>query len=252
MGATTDWDRGPSVPARRRFRASPRGAGFGPAQPSRRRSGVGSLLQAFLQIALARVLAPPEYSALVSLFVVVTIFAVPTLGLQASVARDVATLSAAGREAEAGAVLRGTLRKVALFSIVALVIGAAIVTPLAIAFHVQRVGALVAAAVVVLATAALPVAWGGLQGTGRFSLLATGQVTWSALRFALALLLAAIGFGVVGAWPGSRSRRWRPSSPSFCSRGRCSRRRATPTSRRRASRRRTPSRPRRRCARSRR
>jgi len=203
MGATTDWDRGPFLPARGRPQTPvPRGVLLRSGATIAAAVGVGSLLQALLQIALARVLDPPEYSALVSLFVVVTIFAVPTLGLQASVARDVARLSAEGRGAEAGAVVRGTLRKVALFALAALVVGAALVAPLAVAFHVHRVGALVAAAVVVLATAALPVAWGGLQGSGRFSLLATGQVTWSGLRFVLALALAAVGLGVAGAMAG--------------------------------------------------
>ena len=204
MSATTNRERGPTISARERAPS------IVSAQAKLLRSGatiagaiaIASLLQALLQVVLARVLAPPDYSALVTLFVIVTICAVPTLGLQAAVARDIATMSADGRYDEAGVLLRRTLRAVARVSAIALVICAAVAAPVAIAFHVQRFGALAAAAVVVLSTAALPVAWGGLQGTGRFGMLAAGQVTWSALRFGLAVALAAVGFGVGGAMAG--------------------------------------------------
>ncbi len=161
-----------------------------------------TVLQAVLQFALARVLVPAEYSALVSLFVVVTICAVPTLGVQASVARDVARALAEHDRARAADVLLGTLTAVARVALGALALGAAVGAPLAIVLHVQRVAALAAAAVTLLATAALPVVLGGLQGSRRFGLLAGTQVAWAALRLALALGLALAGYSVGGAMTG--------------------------------------------------
>jgi len=163
---------------------------------------IANLLQGVLQFALARVLAPEAYSALVSLFVIVTICSVPTLGIQAAVAREVATYDAVGDTASAGAVLVDTLRSLVRAVAVAAVLGAAIGIPVALALHVQRPAALAAAGVAVLATAAMPVAWGGLQGQGRFRALAGAQVLWAALRFVLAFALAAAGYGIGGAMSG--------------------------------------------------
>src|SRR5204863_9021670 len=94
---------------------------------------VATALNAAFQFALARILEPAEYSLLAALFTVVLISQVPTLGLQASVAREIAARLADGDRQAAGRVLRSTLRA-------ALVAAAAIVVLAVLAF-----GALAAA-----------------------------------------------------------------------------------------------------------
>src|SRR5206468_4503330 len=83
-------------------------------------------LNAGFQVALARILSPAEYSLLLALIVVTLIAAVPPLAFQASVAREVAVALEHGRRDEAGSVLRGTVRGLAVWAVAVLVIGLAV------------------------------------------------------------------------------------------------------------------------------
>src|SRR5436309_2821539 len=77
---------------------------------------VANALNAAFQFALARILEPAEYSLLAALFTVVLISQVPTLGLQASVAREIAARLADGNRPAAGRVLRTTLNAALLWA----------------------------------------------------------------------------------------------------------------------------------------
>ena len=82
------------LPAERRGRSSVQGLFVGGAVVA------ANGLNAVFQVALARILDPPEYSLLVALVVVTLIAAVPPLAFQAAVAREVAVALEEGRRAE--------------------------------------------------------------------------------------------------------------------------------------------------------
>ncbi len=154
-----------------------------------------NLLNVAFQLSTARLLPPPEYSLLVTLFSVLLITNVPILSLQARVARDVARLDEAGDRDAIGAELVDSLRPLARWGAGVMVLLALASIPLSIAFEVNRELPFLALAVAVIATLPLPISWGGLQGLERFPTLAGLQLLYGMLKLAVGVGLAAAGFG---------------------------------------------------------
>jgi len=149
-------------------------------------------LNAAFQFALARILDPGQYSLLAALVVVTLIAQVPPLAFQAGVARDVAVALADGRRADAGSILRGTLRGLLLWSGV-LVVAAGVAYPILAAISAGAPAPTAATAATCAATLAVPAVWGGLQGAHRF-----GSLSLAHLCFAGTRLVAAIAIGLAG------------------------------------------------------
>ena len=157
--------------------------------------GLANALNAVFQFSLARILDRGEYSLLAALFAVVLIGAVPPLAFQATTARTVASSLADEDESEAGRFLRGTLSSVLLWTaallgltIVLVPIGAALGLP-----HALAIGATAATVAIALV---IPVAWGGLQGAGRFRDLAIFTLLFAGSRLAAGVVIGAAGGGV--------------------------------------------------------
>jgi O-antigen/teichoic acid export membrane protein len=159
--------------------------------------GGANALNAVFQFALARILERGQYSLLAALFAVVLIGAVPPLAFQATTARTVASSLAEGREADAGAHLRGTLRSVLLWT-AALLVLTAIVVPIAATAGLDQPLAIAATAATVAIALVIPVVWGGLQGAHRFRDLAGATLLFAGSRLAAGLVIGAAG-GSVGA-----------------------------------------------------
>lgn len=160
--------------------------------------GIANGLNAVFQLALARILEPSEFSLLAALFTAVLIAAVPPLAFQATVARAVAVHLADGDAAAAARVLGGTLAGVGLLA-AALLVLAAVAAGL-VAGTAGGAASLDTAGTAATATVALaiPVAWGGLQGAGRFVELAGAHVLFAGSRLA-----AGIGIGLAGGGAGA-------------------------------------------------
>jgi O-antigen/teichoic acid export membrane protein len=157
--------------------------------------GTANALNAVFQLALARILDPPEFSLVAALFTVVLIAAVPPLALQATVARQVATSLADGQPDEAGLVLRATLRSVLLWTFGLLVLTAIVLAPLAASLGLRRSVPFVATAATASIAVAIPVVWGGLQGAGRFGELSGAHVAYAGTRLGAGLAVALAGGG---------------------------------------------------------
>jgi O-antigen/teichoic acid export membrane protein len=160
--------------------------------------GAANLLQVVFHVAMARMLKPAEYSLLASLLAVVMIFTVPTLALQAAVAREVAERMADEDAASAGLVLRQVWRWLWRLLVPVACALAVVSVPLAIVLNVHRPTAIFATALTLAATATLPVIWGGLQGTHRFGALGGAQTAFAVLKLALGIALAVAGTGAAG------------------------------------------------------
>ena len=149
-------------------------------------------LNAVFQIALARILDPPEYSLLVALVVVTLIAAVPPLAFQAAVAREVAVALADGRESTAGAALRDTVRGLVPWALGTLLVGCAAGGALAAAGRGDA-GATIATAATISGALVIPAVWGGLQGARLFVALGLAHLTFAGTR-----LGAGVGIGLGG------------------------------------------------------
>jgi O-antigen/teichoic acid export membrane protein len=156
---------------------------------------VSNLMNVVFQLVTARLLEPAEYSLLVTMLAIILIANVPILALQARVARDVAHAVSAGRIQEAGGIMIESLRPIARWGAVVLIVGAALAVPLAILVRADRELPVLAIAAMVIATLPLPIAWGGLQGSERFALLGASQLVYAVFKLALGIGLAALGFG---------------------------------------------------------
>ncbi len=154
-----------------------------------------NVLNVAFQLSTARLLPPPEYSLLVTLFSVLLITNVPILSMQARVARDVARRAEAGDLDAVGAQLVDSLRPLARWGAGVIIALALLSVPLSIAFQVNRELPFLALAVSIVATLPLPISWGGLQGLERFPTLAGVQLLYAVLKLAVGIGLAAAGFG---------------------------------------------------------
>lgn len=153
---------------------------------------VANGLNAVFQVALARILDPPEYSLLVALVVITLIAAVPPLAFQAAVAREVAVALDEGRPGDAGASLRDTVRGLLPWALGALVAGGVAAGALAAAGR-GDVGATVATAATISGALVIPAVWGGLQGARLFIVLGLAHLTFAGTRLA-----AGLGIGLAG------------------------------------------------------
>ncbi|MDX6668350.1 MAG: hypothetical protein QOK04_1730 [Solirubrobacteraceae bacterium] len=160
--------------------------------------GVANVLHTLFHIVLARILKPAEYSLLASLLAVVLIFTVPIFALQATVAREIATRVADEGEAAGGLVLREVARWLTRWTLIVLALGAVLSLPLALIFDVHRPLPAIATAFALLATVPIPIAWGGLQGTGRFLGLGAAQAGFAVLKFGAGVTLGLLHTGSAG------------------------------------------------------
>jgi O-antigen/teichoic acid export membrane protein len=167
---------------------------------------VANALNAVFQFALARILEPAEYSLLAALFTVVLIAAVPTIAFQASVAREVANGLADGDRRSAALALRDTLLASFRWTSALLALAVLALAPLAAAIGLDRSLPVVATCAAVALGLPVPIAWGGLQGEGRFLALSLAQIVFAGARLAAGLAIGLAGgqtkevmFGVAAA-----------------------------------------------------
>lgn len=152
-------------------------------------------MNAVFQFGLARILDPGEYRLLAALFAVVLIGAVPPLAFQATTAREIASSLADGDARGAGATLKGTLRSVLVWT-AALLLLAAVLVPAASALGLAHPLAVAATAATVAIALAIPVVWGGLQGSGRFLELSGAYLAFAGTRLAAGIAIGLAGGGV--------------------------------------------------------
>ncbi len=151
-------------------------------------------LNAVFQVALARILDPPEYSLLVALVVVTLIAAVPPLAFQASVAREVAVALAEGRRGDAGAAVRDTVAGLVPWALAALLLGGGAAGALAAAGRGDP-GATIATAATITAALVIPAVWGGLQGARLFVALGLAHLTFAGTRLGAGVAVGLAGGG---------------------------------------------------------
>jgi O-antigen/teichoic acid export membrane protein len=153
---------------------------------------VANGLNALFQIALARVLSPAEYSALLALVVITLIAAVPPLAFQASVAREVALELDGGRRGRAGAALRDTVRGLVPWALGVLLLGAAVSVVMA-AVGSGDASATFATAATIAFALVIPAVWGGLLGARLFLVFGLAQLAFAGTRFAAGLVIGLAG-----------------------------------------------------------
>jgi O-antigen/teichoic acid export membrane protein len=154
-----------------------------------------NVLNAVFQFVMARILDPAEYSLLVTMFVVVVMVTVPLSGLQAMMAREVASRIPSEGLAGAGAALRRAAHQVGRWIVVVVALTALSAYPLILVLHVDRPLPFIATAVTLAVALPLPVAFGALQGAERFGVLSFVQPVYALLKLAAGVAIGLLGFG---------------------------------------------------------
>jgi O-antigen/teichoic acid export membrane protein len=158
-----------------------------------------SVLALVMQVIMARMLGPSEFSVVASLLGLMFVLAILSASIQADVARSVASISAPGGSGAAtGYVARALTSSVALACVLSVVI-ALLSAPFATFFHFGSRNAVLAMASVTVTTLCLPVLRGDLQGKQRFLGLGLNVVFEAVVRLGAGVLLVALGFGAAGA-----------------------------------------------------
>jgi O-antigen/teichoic acid export membrane protein len=163
---------------------------------------LANALNAVFQFALGRILGPREYGLLAALVLIVVISQVPTLGLQASIARDIASRIADGDRDGAGVLLRSALRAASWWGGGILLLCAVAYGPLAAGLGAHRALPVVLTGAAIALGLGLPVAWAGLWGEGRFAALGVVQIAFAAVRLAAAHAVALAGGGAAAVMAG--------------------------------------------------
>jgi len=182
-----------------------------PAEPPRRMSGVRAGVIVFIgigfanvgnylfQLIAARALGPGQYGDLAALTAVAALITLPLGGIQAAVAREVATLDASKHHALAAARIRRALG-------IALGIGGIVAALLTLSsgliqqlLDIASLPAVVLTMALVVPAFLMPVLVGWLQGVQRFGLLSVTLSLGPLIRIALLAVVVAGGWGVAGA-----------------------------------------------------
>ena len=146
-----------------------------------------------------RWLGASGYGDVAALTALSTILLLPLLGVQAALAREVATFRANGNEAGIAALILLTLRRGFLIGLPAVAVLLAMSPVIAALLNIGSVASVIAVAFMTAAGAAMPVISGFLQGLERFRTIAATTVVHGLGRPLLAMPVILAGLGVAGA-----------------------------------------------------
>lgn len=150
-------------------------------------------------IVCIRWLGSRQFGDVAALTAVTTIVFLPLIGVQSSLAREVARLQAAGDSQGLAAILRYTTRRLAVAGVVVLVVLVCL-SPLAErALNLQSVYSAVVTAILIGVGLVWVVLQGALQGLQRFARLAVVLGSYGLARPVLAIPFVLAGFGAAGA-----------------------------------------------------
>lgn len=151
------------------------------------------------QLIAARWLGPGKYGDLAALIAVAALITLPLGGIQAAVAREVATLDAAKRHALGVARVRYALGLTLTAGVIvatALILSSELIRH---ALDIESLSAVVMTLALVAPAFLMPLLLGWLQGLQRFGLLSATLTVGPLVRIALLVALLAAGKGVAGA-----------------------------------------------------
>jgi O-antigen/teichoic acid export membrane protein len=162
-------------------------------------TGVTGGLNYVSNVVVGRMLGPADYSifaSLVSLLVVLTVVAGV---VQTVITNYVARLRSQGELAGIGAFLVQLLKRLLLWGIAGVLVVSLLAKPFATVLQIPSPLPIVVFGLVLLPTAALPVAYGGLRGLQRFGALGATQITTALFRLVAVVGLLSLGLGATGA-----------------------------------------------------
>lgn len=149
-------------------------------------------------VAAGRLLGPADYGAFAALSAVLVILVALAGTIQTLTAQGVARALAAGRDGQVGALLRYLFLSVALRWGGLATLAAVILSPLLASWlHTSAIASAVAS-ITILPLAMLPIFQGALRGSQRFIPFGATVMVNGGLRFALTVLLASLGLGLMG------------------------------------------------------
>jgi O-antigen/teichoic acid export membrane protein len=160
----------------------------------------GTLAGAYLyNLICIRWLGARDYGDVAALTTIATILLLPLLGVQAALAREVATFKAEDNDAAISSLLSLTIRRALFFGVPAVLLLLAMAPLIANALNIDATASAVAAVFLISVSAPIPVLQGFLQGLERYTRIAAGLAAYGFGRALLVMPILLIGFGVWGA-----------------------------------------------------
>jgi O-antigen/teichoic acid export membrane protein len=157
-------------------------------------------LDYLFNLAAGRLLAPAEFSIVVSLAGVGQVLVVASRVIQTVTTRYISQFQAgAGGDGRTASFFRAMFRAGWRWGVVAALIAVALSWPLARFLQIEEIGPVLALAVTTLLWVVRPVINGALQGVQRFGALGSVRVVEASLRLATGILLMWLGWGAFGA-----------------------------------------------------
>jgi len=160
----------------------------------------GNVLNVVYTFLMARLLAPPDYAALVALISLFIVASLPAGTIQTVVAREVAIAEAAGDAGRPGAIVRRLLARLLPVALLASAGLLALASPAAGYLQVDDPTPLRVLALILGVLLLLPVLRGALQGRQRFGALAGLGLLDVLVKLVLGAVLVRLGYGVTGAF----------------------------------------------------
>jgi O-antigen/teichoic acid export membrane protein len=146
-----------------------------------------------------RWLGSQDYGEVAALTAIVTILLLPLLGVQAALAREAAAFAAKEDASANAALLRLTLRRTTLWSVIGTGLLLLLSPLIARALNLDATTSAVVAAFVAGTGFAMPILQGILQGLNRFRRITVALIVYGLGRPLLAMPLVLAGLGVTGA-----------------------------------------------------
>jgi O-antigen/teichoic acid export membrane protein len=160
----------------------------------------GTLAGAYLyNLICIRWLGPRDYGDVAALTTIATILLLPLLGVQAALAREVASFNAQDNDAAISSLLSVTVRRALFLGVPAVLLLLALSPVVATALNVGATASAVAAVFLTCTAAPIPVLLGFLQGLERYGRIAVGIAVYGFGRALLVMPILLLGFGVSGA-----------------------------------------------------
>ena len=165
-------------------------------------SALGSVLNYLYQLFMGRMLGPEQYGIFGALISLTYIFTVPAQTIQVSTMKSVSRLQAIRRAKDVGFFIRHMAKRVALGSLLGMLVIFAISGLIADFLRIPSVVPVMVLGIAFFFQLLTPTFNGSLQGLQRFVRLGASGVTGAGGKLLFGLALVSLGFGVGGALAG--------------------------------------------------
>jgi len=161
-------------------------------------SSMTGILNYLFQIYMSRSLTASEFGALGALISLLSIVSIPLSAIQTATAKYVSNLKAKGKIGDAAALFFRSLRKIAIISLLGLLVFLLLSRPVSSYLRMDSVAPTIILGFALFLSAFLPALNGTLQGFQKFVYIGSLTMGGAFIRLVSGVALVSLGFGVSG------------------------------------------------------